>query len=164
MSIEIPGFKQPVADKPEGSALPTLGDTLRVEQDADRLDFMSTLQVVSTLDPGTYRKASAAGRKLALPADVLYRNKDQLDESEKSTYYGTIFDQYRKTANAMRDGNLAAVSQDDLDTLKLIEGAAQDSQFNKMSAGEKLFGAVSAQVSQMGQGSDLSKIRDMQRI
>ncbi|AFV50631.1 hypothetical protein G169_gp16 [Pseudomonas phage AF] len=169
--IQVPELLKPV----DSSAIPQpetppskttqLADAARDFAQSQSQDFVHSMETVSNISPDAYAKATAVSRYSGVPAKVLHDNADRMNQLLRGNQYAGIYTNYRKTANALRDGNLAAVSQDDLDQLVRIEGAASDTRFNQQSTGEKLFGAVRQQwvaQRQAGRVADAARLNDIQ--
>ena len=163
MTLEVPDTLAPIDDNAKPSPTP-LTDAIRSSFDDERNDFANSLKVVAPINPDTYGKALRTQQLAGISASDLYRHQDKMKELEQSNQYAAIYDRARKTANALRDGNLAAVAQDDLDTLANIEGAASDTRFNEQSWGEKMLGAIRQQWIQTSQSTNLSDADSLQRI
>lgn len=141
--MNIPELLKPIDQQlPETTPPTPLADAVRSVNMDRKSSFLDTMEAVAPINPDAYGKATALSRYSGIPAKVLHDNAEYLDKITAGDRYGAIADNYNKTANALRDGNLAAVSQDDLDQLTRIEGAAGDARFNQQSLGEKLWGAV----------------------
>lgn len=164
MSLEVPSLLAPVDDTAQQPTPTPLTSAIRDSFDDERNDFVNSLKTVATISPAEYAKANATARTSGIPAATLYQHRDRMAELEKGNKYATIYDTSRKTANALRDGNLSAVAQNDLDALTRIEGAASDTRFNQQSLGEKMLGAIQQQWTATAQSTNLSDARDMQRI
>lgn len=165
MTLEVPDLLQPI--DPDANAQPKqtpILDATRQSFDDERNDFANSLKVVAPINPDTYGKAMRTQQLAGISASDLYRHQDKMKELEQSNQYAAIYDRARKTANALRDGNLAAVAQDDLETLANIEGAASDTRFNEQSWGEKMVGAIRQQWIQTSQSTNLSDAEGLQRI
>ena len=169
--IQVPELLKPV----DSSAIPQpetppskttqLADAARDFAQSQSQDFVHSMETVSNISPDAYAKATAVSRYSGVPAKVLHDNAERMNQLLRGNQYAGIYDNYRKTANALRDGNLAAVAQDDLDQLVRIEGAASDTRFNQQSTGEKLFGAVRQQwvaQRQAGRVADAARLNDIQ--
>lgn len=168
--IEVPALLKPVDSDllPEAEAPPSkttqLADAARDFARSQSQDFVHSMETVANISPDAYAKATAVSRYSGIPAQVLHDNADRMNQLLRGNEYAGIYDRYKKTANALRDGNIAAVSQDDLDQLVRIEGAASDTRFNDRSTGEKLFGAVRQQwvaQRQAGRVADASRLNDI---
>jgi hypothetical protein len=164
MSLEVPTLLAPVDETVQQPTPTPLTTAIRDSFDDERNDFVNSLKTVATISPAEYAKANATARSSGIPAATLYQHRDRMAELEKGNKYATIYDTSRKTANALRDGNLSAVAQNDLDALTRIEGAASDTRFNQQSLGEKMLGAIQQQWTATAQSANLSDARDMQRI
>lgn len=165
MTLEVPDLLEPIDPDSNAQPSPTpLIDAARASFDDERNDFANSLKVVAPINPDTYGKALRTQQLAGISASDLYRHQDKMKELEQSNQYAAIYDRARKTANALRDGNLAAVAQDDLDTLANIEGAASDTRFNEQSWGEKMLGAIRQQWIQTSQSTNLSDADSLQRI
>ncbi|WP_225786071.1 hypothetical protein [Pseudomonas sp. Marseille-P9655] len=163
MNLEVPELLAPVDDNSKPTPTP-LTDAIRSTFDDEREDFVNSLKTVSPINPDTYGKAARTQQMIGIPASTLYRHQEQMAELERGNQYAAIYDRARKTANALRDGNLAAVAQDDLETLANIEGAASDTRFNEQSWGEKMLGAIRQQWIQASQSTNLSDADSLERI
>lgn len=163
MTLEIPELLAPADDNAKPNPTP-LTDAIRSTFDDERDDFVNSLKTVSKINPDQYGKAARTQQMIGIAASTLYRHQEKMAELEKGNQYAAIYDRARKTANALRDGNLAAVAQDDLDTLANIEGAASDTRFNEQSWGEKMLGAIRQQWVQTSQSTNLSDADSLQRI
>lgn len=163
MSLEVPALLKPADEDVTPKPTP-ITNAIRDSFDNERDDFANSLKTVSSINPDGYAKASATERLSGIPAATLYQHQDRMAELEKGNQYAAIYDRARKTANALRDGNLAAVAQDDLDTLANIEGAASDTRFNEQSFGEKMLGAIRQQWTQTAQSTNLSDASSLERI
>lgn len=163
MTLEVP-LLAPVDDTVQQPTPTPLTTAIRDSFDDERTDFVNSLKTVATIAPAEYGKANATARMSGIPAATLYEQRERMAELEKGNKYAAIYDTSRKTANALRDGNLAAVAQNDLDALTRIEGAASDTRFNEQSLGEKMLGAIQQQWTSQAQGTNLSDARDLQRI
>lgn len=164
MSLEVPTLVAPVDETVQQPTPTPLTTAIRDSFDDERTDFVNSLKTVATIAPAEYAKANATSRLSGIPAATLYQQRDRMAELEKGNKYAAIYDTSRKTANALRDGNLSAVAQNDLDALTRIEGAASDTRFNQQSLGEKMLGAIQQQWTSQAQGTNLSDARDLQRI
>lgn len=169
--IQVPELLKPVdagaVERPQTPPSKTtqLADAARDFAQSQSQDFVHSMETVSNISPDAYAKATAVSRYSGIPAQVLHDNADRMNQLLRGNQYAGIYTNYRKTANALRDGNLAAVSQDDLDQLVRIEGAASDTRFNQQSTGEKLFGAVRQQwiaQRQAGRVADAARLNDIQ--
>lgn len=164
MSLEVPTLVAPV-DETVQQPIPTpLTNAIRDSFDDERTDFVNSLKTVATIAPAEYAKANATSRLSGIPAATLYQQRDRMAELEKGNKYAAIYDTSRKTANALRDGNLAAVAQNDLDALTRIEGAASDTRFNEQSLGEKMLGAIEQQWTQQTQSTDVTNAGNINKI
>lgn len=164
MSLEVPSLLDPADNATQPSKPTPLTTAIRDSFDDERTDFVNSLKTVATISPGDYAKANATSRLSGIPAATLYEQRDRMAELEKGNEYAAIYDSSRKTANALRDGNLAAVGQNDLDALTRIEGAASDTRFNQQSLGEKMLGAIQSQWTSQAQGTNLADAGNLQKI
>lgn len=164
MSLEVPSFVAPVDDTVQQPTPTPLTNAIRDSFDDERTDFVNSLKTVATIAPAEYGKANATARLSGIPAATLYEQRDRMAELEKGNKYAAIYDTSRKTANALRDGNLAAVAQNDLDALTRIEGAASDTRFNQQSLGEKMLGAIQQQWTSQAQATNVSDAGNLQKI
>ena len=163
MTLEVP-LLAPADDTVQQPTPTPLTTAIRDSFDDERTDFVNSLKTVATIAPAEYGKANATARMSGIPAATLYEQRERMADLEKGNKYAAIYDTSRKTANALRDGNLAAVAQNDLDALTRIEGAASDTRFNEQSLGEKMLGAIQQQWTSQAQGTNLSDAGDLQRI
>lgn len=164
MSLEVPSLVAPVDDTVQQHTPTPLTTAIRDSFDDERTDFVNSLKTVATIAPADYGKANATARLSGIPAATLYQQRDRMAELEKGNKYAVIYDTSRKTANALRDGNLAAVAQNDLDALTRIEGAASDTRFNQQSLGEKMLGAIEQQWTQQTQSTDVTNAGNINKI
>lgn len=162
--IQVPELLTPVdveAPEPPPSNISPLaaaaGDFARRQGQ----DFVHSMETVATINPDSYARATAVSRFSGVPAKVLHDHNDRMQQLLRGNEYAGIYDRYRKTANALRDGNLAAISQDDLDQLTRIEGAASDARFNERGLGEKLWGAVRQQWIAQRQATDIADVSNL---
>lgn len=164
--IQVPELLKPVeleAPEPPPSKISPLAQAAGDLTRRQGQDFVHSMETVATINPDAYAKATAVSRYSGIPPKVLHDHQDRMQQLLRGNEYAGIYDRYRKTANALRDGNLAAISQDDLDQLTRIEGAASDSRFNEQSLGEKLWGAARQAWVRARQSSDVSLAIDYQR-
>lgn len=164
MTLEVPSLLAPVDETVQQPTPTPLTTAIRDSFDDERTDFVNSLKTVATISPAEYAKANATARASGIPAATLYQQRERLAELEKGNKYAAIYDTSRKTANALRDGNLSAVAQNDLDALTRIEGAASDTRFNQQSLGEKMLGAIQQQWTSQAQGTTVSNTRNLQKI
>lgn len=163
--IQVPELLKPVAiDAPEPapSAISPLaaaaGDFARRQGQ----DFLHSMETVATINPDAYAQATAVSRYSGVPAKVLHDHQDRLKALLRGNEYAGIYERFNKTAGALRDSNMAAISQDDLDQLVRIEGAASDARFNERSTGEKLWGSIRQQWISMRQSRGVARAIDYQ--
>jgi len=164
MTLEVPSLLAPADDTVQQPKPTPLTTAIRDSFDDERTDFVNSLKTVSNIAPAEYGKANATARMSGIPALTLYEQRERMAELEKGNKYAAIYDTSRKTANALRDGNLAAVAQNDLDALTRIEGAASDTRFNQQSLGEKMLGAIQQQWTSQAQGTNLADAGNLQKI
>lgn len=164
MTLEVPSLLAPVDETVQQPTPTPLTTAIRDSFDDERTDFVNSLKTVAAISPAEYAKANATARASGIPAATLYQQRERMAELEKGNKYAAIYDSSRKTANALRDGNLSAVAQNDLDALTRIEGAASDTRFNQQSIGEKMLGAIQQQWTATAQSTNFSDARDLQRI
>lgn len=164
MSLDVPSLVAPVDDTVQQPTPTPLTTAIRDSFDDERTDFVNSLKTVASIAPAEYGKANATARLSGIPAATLYQQRDRMAELEKGNKYAAIYDTSRKTANALRDGNLAAVAQNDLDALTRIEGAASDTRFNQQSLGEKMLGAIEQQWTQQTQSTDVTNAGNINKI
>jgi len=164
MSLEVPNLVTPVDDSVQQPTPAPLATAIRDSFDDERTDFVNSLKTVASIAPAEYGKANATARMSGIPAATLYQQRERMAELEKGNKYAAIYDSSRKTANALRDGNLAAVAQNDLDALTRIEGAASDTRFNQQSLGEKMLGAIQQQWTATAQSTNLADAGNLQQI
>lgn len=167
--IEVPELLKPIDKQAPQPATPPpnaslLADAARSFGQRQSQDFLHSMETVAKINPDSYAKATAVSRYSGIPAQVLHDNTERMNELLRGNEYAGIYDRYRKTANALRDGNLAAISQDDLDQLTRIEGAASDTRFNERSLGEKLFGAFRQQWVAMRQATSVAGTSNLLRL
>lgn len=163
--IQVPELLKPVdiqAPEPPPSTISPLaaaaGDLARRQGQ----DFLHSMETVATINPDAYAQATAVSRYSGIPPKVLHDNAERMKQLLRGNEYAAIYERYNRTANALRDGNTAAISQDDLDQLTRIEGAASDSRFNEQSLGEKLYGAIRQQWVSMRQARGIARTIDYQ--
>lgn len=163
--IQVPELLKPVdieAPEPPPSTISPLaaaaGDLARRQGQ----DFLHSMETVATINPDAYAQATAVSRYSGVPAKVLHDHQDRMKQLLRGNEYAAIYERYNRTANALRDGNMAAISQDDLDQLVRIEGAASDARFNERSTGEKLWGAIEQQWVSMRQSRSIARTIDYQ--
>lgn len=162
--IQIPELLTPVdveAPEPPPSNISPLAAAAGDFARRQGKDFVHSMETVATINPDSYAKATAVSRFSGVPAKVLHDHNDRMQQLLRGNEYAGIYDRYRKTANALRDGNLAAISQDDLDQLTRIEGAASDARFNERGLGEKLWGAVRQQWIAQRQATDIADVSNL---
>lgn len=162
--IQVPELLTPVdveAPEPSPSNISPLAAAAGDFARRQGKDFVHSMETVATINPDSYAKATAVSRFSGVPAKVLHDHNDRMQQLLRGNEYAGIYDRYRKTANALRDGNLAAISQDDLDQLTRIEGAASDSRFNERGLGEKLWGAVRQQWIAQRQATDIADVSNL---
>ena len=164
MSLDVPTLLAPVDETAQQPTPTPLTSAIRDSFDDERTDFVNSLKTVASIAPAEYGKANATARMSGIPAATLYQQRERMAELEKGNKYAAIYDSSRKTANALRDGNLAAVAQNDLDALTRIEGAASDTRFNQQSLGEKMLGAIQQQWTATAQSTNLSDAGNLQQI
>lgn len=163
---EVPDLLAPVQPQDLKPATPTLDDQMQQTQDRGRDDFVSTLHAVAPLNPDQFGKALQISKLSGIEPDVLVKHDKKMQLLLKGNRYAGVYDQYRKTAEALKDGKTAAVAQDDLDSLTRIENATQVSRFNEQSTGEKLWGSIASawkssdQASQVGFADQLQKLKN----
>lgn len=163
MTLEVPSLL-PTNDAAQQPKPAPLAAAIRDSFDDERTDFVNSLKTVSSIAPAEYGKANATARLSGIPAETLYQQRERMAELEKGNKYAAIYDSARKTANALRDGNLAAVAQNDLDALARIEGAASDTRFNQQSLGEKMLGAIQQQWTSQAQATNVADAGNLQKI
>ena len=112
MSLEVPNLVTPVDDSVQQPTPAPLATAIRDSFDDERTDFVNSLKTVASIAPAEYGKANATARMSGIPAATLYQQRERMAELEKGNKYAAIYDSSRKTANALRDGNLAAVLKD----------------------------------------------------
>lgn len=163
--IQVPELLKPVdieAPEPPPSTISPLaaaaGDLARRQGQ----DFLHSMETVATINPDAYAQAAAVSRYSGVPAKVLHDHQDRMKQLLRGNEYAAIYERYNRTANALRDGNMAAISQDDLDQLVRIEGAASDTRFNERGTGEKLWGAIEQQWVSMRQSRSIARTIDYQ--
>lgn len=159
--MQVPELLKPVEREAQQPSTPPskvsmLATAARSFAQDEGQDFVHSMETVATINPDAYAKATAVSRYSGIPAKVLHDNTDRMNQLLRGNEYADIYGRYRKTANALRDGNTAAITQDDVDQLTRIEGAAGDARFNQQSTGEKLFGAIRQQWVAMRQSTDVS--------
>lgn len=164
MSLDVPSFVAPVDETIQQPTPTPLTTAIRDSFDDERTDFVNSLKTVASIAPADYGKANATARMSGIPAATLYQQRERMAELEKGSKYAAIYDTSRKTANALRDGNLAAVAQNDLEALTRIEGAASDTRFNQQSLGEKMLGAIESQWTATAQSTNLADAGNLQKI
>lgn len=164
MTLEVPSLLAPADDTIQQPTPTPLTTAIRDSFDDERTDFVNSLKTVAAIAPADYAKANATSRLSGIPAATLYQQRDRMAELDKGNKYATIYDTSRKTANALRDGNLSAVAQNDLDALTRIEGAASDTRFNQQSLGEKMLGAIQQQWTSQAQGTNVADAANLQKI
>ena len=164
MTLEVPSLLAPANDTVQQPKPTPLTTAIRDSFDDERTDFVNSLKTVSSINPAEYGKANATARMSGIPALTLYEQRERMAELENGNKYAAIYDTSRKTANALRDGNLAAVGQNDLDALTRIEGAASDTRFNQQSLGEKMLGAIEQQWTATAQSTNLADAGNLQKI
>lgn len=163
MTLEVPSLL-PTNDAAQQPKPAPLAAAIRDSFDDERTDFVNSLKTVASIAPAEYGKANATARLSGIPAETLYQQRERMAELEKGNKYAAIYDSARKTANALRDGNLAAVAQNDLDALTRIEGAASDTRFNQQSLGEKMLGAIQSQWTSQAQATNVADAGNLQKI
>lgn len=167
-AVEPQAEASPLAVPEQAPSAPhpsVIADQLAQTESRQRQDFMGTMQTVGAVNPDQFAKATAVEKATGIPADVLHRNQDRLNQLLKGNEYAQIFDNYRKTADAVaRDGKLAAVSQDDLKVMSMIEHAGQYTKFNEQSTGEKLINAVHAGMLAESQSTNVANADKLQGI
>ncbi len=164
MSLEVPSLLAPVDQTVQQPPPTPLTTAIRDSFDVERNDFVNSLKTVANIAPADYAEANATSRMSGIPAATLYQQRERMAELNKGNKYAEMYDRARKTANALRDGNLSAVAQNDLDALTRIEGAASDTRFNEQSLGEKMLGAIQSQWTQTAQSTNVSDARNLQKI
>lgn len=163
--IQVPDLLRPVEQKePEVTTPPSKVTALsqaagRFGRDAGQ-DFVHSMETVASINPDAYAKATTVSRLSGIAPKVLHDHRDRMEQLLRGNEYAGIYERFSKTANALRDGNMAAISQDDLDQLTRIEGAASDGRFNEQGTGEKLFGAIRQQWIAMRQSGRVSMTLD----
>lgn len=164
--IQVPELLKPVEAEPKPAQPPSsISPLAAAAADTARrggMDFVHSMETVATINPDAYAQATAVSRYSGIPAKVLHDHADRMKRLMRGNEYAAISDRYRKTAQALRDGNMAAIAQDDLDQLTRIEGAASDARFNRQSVGEKLWGAVSQAWTAMRQSQKIGRVTDYQ--
>lgn len=162
--IQVPELLKPVSletpEQPPSKVAPlaaAAGDFARRQGQ----DFIHSMETVATINPESYAMATAVSRYSGIPAKVLHDHRERMDQLLRGNEYAAIYENYRKTANALRDGNMAAISQDDLDQLTRIEGAASDSRFNEQSLGEKLWSSIRQQWTAMRQATNVADVSNL---
>lgn len=167
--IEVPKLLQPVEaqqdqlDTPP-SPLKPLAQAAAAGRRSASQDFVHSMETVATINPDQYAKASQVSRWSGIPAHVLTQHTERMDQLLRGNQYAGIYDRAQKTAEALRDGNLAAVSQDDVEQLIRIEQAGSDSRFNEQSTGEQLFNALRQSWVAGNQARDLAGTDRLNRI
>lgn len=130
----VPELMQPAAPKKS-----LLADAMRQTRDRQRQDFVDSLQIVAKVNPDQFARATQLERLSGIPADVLHRNSERMEQLLQGNRYAGLYDSYSRTAHALRDGRVAAIAQDDLDSLTRIEHAAQQTRFDQQSWAERNF-------------------------
>lgn len=141
-----------------------LADAIQQTKDRQRNDFMSTLEVVGEVNPDQFAKATAVSKYSGIPAEVLYKQQDQMEKLLKNNRYAAVYDSFPKTAAALSNGQTAALAQDDIDNLTRIEYAKQITKFDNQSPGEKLFGSIEQAVSQGKQAAGIGYADRLERL
>lgn len=116
-----------------------LADAMQQTRDRHRQDFVDSLQTVAKVNPDQFARATQLERLSGIPADVLHRNSERMEQLLQGNRYAGLYDSYGRTAQALRDGRVAAIAQDDLDNLTRIEHAAQQTRFDQQSWAERNF-------------------------
>lgn len=141
-----------------------LADQAAQTRDRMRDNFVSTLETVSTVNPDHYAKATEIEKLSGVPADILYKHRDQMNRMMQGNKYAGVYDQYRRTAEALSSGKAATLAQDDIDNLTRIEQAGQISRFNDQSAGEKIWGSIKQAFQGQDQGEAVSYADRLERL
>lgn len=167
--IEVPKLLQPIDDQQPQldtppSPLKPLAEAAAVGRRAASQDFVHSMEAVATINPDQYAKASQVARWSGIPAHVLSQHTERMDQLLRGNEYAGIYDRARKTADALRDGNLAAVSQDDVNQLIRIEQAGSDTRFSELGTGEQLFNALRQSWIAGNQARDLAGTDRLNRI
>jgi hypothetical protein len=160
----VPDLLAPVSAVPTPPSQPSvLADAIQQTKDRQRQDFVSTLDTVGSINPDTYAKATAVSRTSGVPAEVLHQHADEMEKLLKGNKYAALYDTNRRTAEALSDGQLAAMAQDDIENLARIETAEQVTKFDNQSTGEKLWGALKQSFIGSRQAGNLSYADTLQR-
>ena len=164
--IEVPALLKPLDESgneppSQPTQLAQAGASFRTDA---RMDFAHSMETVANIQPDSYAKATAVSRYTGIAPDVLHANVDRMNQLLKGNEYAAIYDNARKTADALRDGNLAAIAQDDLDQLQRIERASSDSRFEMQSTGEKLVNSLKAAWLSGEQGSAIGGVDQLNRL
>lgn len=149
---------------PAPSAAPFLADQAQQLADRQRFDFVSTLQNVNKINPDTFSKVSQVSKASGIDPTVLLKHNEEMSRLLEGNEYAALYDTNRKTAQAVADGQTAALAHDDLENLSRIETAAQVTRFNDQSQGEKLWSGVKQGFQQEEQGSNLSYADKLERL
>lgn len=160
----VPDLLAPVADTATPPGQPSmLSDAIQQTKDRQRQDFVSTLETVGSINPDSYAKATAVSRTSGVPAEVLHQHADEMEKLLKGNKYAALYDSNRRTAEALSNGQLAAMAQDDIENLARIETAEQVTRFDNQSTGEKLWGALKQSFLGSRSAGNLSYADSLQR-
>lgn len=140
-----------------------LADAIQQTKDRQRQDFVSTMDVVSQINPDQYAKATQVAKLSGIPADILHEHSADVDKLLKMDKLSGMYDSFPRTAAALSSGQIAALAQDDLDNLARIEMAEQVTKFDNQSTGEKLWGALRQSFLGSRQAGNLSYADSLQR-
>ena len=146
------------------ASLTPISEAMQQANDSRRQGFVDTLQTVAPINPDQYASAAKASRSTGIPADVLNDNHDLLKQLQRTNQYQGLYDKNRRTAEALSNGQTAAIAQDDIDQLRRIEDAKQIARFDKQSTGEKLWGSIKQAFQASDQGSDLAYADRLERL
>lgn len=168
--IEVPELLKPIdqQQKPElespPSPLKPLAQATAVRRRTAADDFVKSMETVATINPDNYAKASQVSRWSGIPPHVLTQHNERMNQLLQGNKYAGIYDKARKTADALRNGNLAAIAQDDVDQLIRIEQAASDTRFQEQGTGEQLFNALRQSWIAGNQARDIAGTDRLNRI
>lgn len=162
----IPDLLAPAAqDVPATISQPNgLADAIQQTKDRGRSEFVSTLETVAKVNPDQFARATEVQRLSGVPAETLYKHTEKVEQLLQGNKYAALYDNYGKTAAALRDGKLATLAQDDLDNLARVEQAGQVTRFNEQSLGEKLVNTFKQSLLTTSQGAGVSYTDKLQRL
>lgn len=94
---------------------------LQIQGDQKRQSLRSSVIAVKGVNPDQYGKAKQLGRVTGLPADTVYRNAEQVQQTVDLNAYDELLHTSPITAQHMSNPDFAGVAHDDVGNLAAIE-------------------------------------------